>query len=77
MMMFRDPGLILEREEDKALGRTGALPGNHHSRDAHTPAIARARQIGGAQHAAQRQLAASERHRVRADRQAHAGVICL
>ena len=74
---IRDPGFIFEREEDEALCRSRPLPRNDHARDAHAPAVACARQVGGAQHAAQRQLTAPQRHRMRTDRQAHPRVIGL
>jgi hypothetical protein len=42
---------------------------------AHAPTVARMRQIDGPQHAAQRQLVASQRHRMRPDGQPHAGIV--
>ena len=67
-----DAGLVLERQEDESLRGAGALTRNHHPRHADAAAVARLRQIRGAQHAAQRKVVAAQRHRVRADREPHA-----
>src|SRR5262245_60769677 len=71
----RDAGLVLEREEHKSFRGARTLPGDDHAGDSHATAIARAWQIGRAHHATQRQIAAAQRHRMRTDGEAHAGVI--
>ena len=65
-----DAGFVFEREEDESFGGARALPGDDRAGDAHAPPVPAARQIDRAQDAAQRQLHAPQRHRMRTDRQA-------
>src|SRR5262245_18109810 len=71
----RYSGLVLEREEHEALRGAGALPRDAHAGDAHATAVAHARPIGGAHHTLQLETAAAQRHRMRPDREAGAGVV--
>ncbi len=70
-----DPGFILERQEHEALRGAGTLTCDDGPGDTHPASRAAAGQIARAQHAAQCELAAAERHRVGADGQARAGII--
>ena len=70
-----DPRLVLEREEHEPFRRARPLPRDDRAGHAHPPPVPPARQIARAQHAAQRQLRPPQRHRVRPDGQARAGVV--
>ena len=70
-----DAGFVLEREEHEPFGRARPLARDDHAGRAHAPARAHAWQLDRGHDAAHRQLVAAERHRVRADGQAGAGVV--
>ena len=65
-----DAGLVFERQEDEAFGRARPLPRDHAPGHAHATARPLARQVDGAQHAAEGERRAMERHRMRADGEA-------
>src|SRR5688572_582650 len=73
----RDAGLVLEREKHESFRRSGTLARNDHAGHAHAAAVECAGQICGAHHAAQRQIAEAQRHRMRPDGQAQSRIVGL
>ena len=70
-----DPGLVLERDEDDAVGAAGTLPDQDEPGDRQAPADRQGRQIGGGDEALLRQLGAQESERVALYREARRRVI--
>src|SRR5207253_5577258 len=62
---IRNPGFILQTEKHEALGRSGALPGDHASGHASLYSIRDSMEIAGALHLQRVQPSAAVAHRVR------------
>ena len=70
-----DAGLVLERDEDDAVGAARPLPDQHEPGDRETPADRQGRQFGGGDEAVPRQFGAQKGERVALYRQAQRRVI--
>src|SRR5262245_27165071 len=60
-----EAGLVLESDEDEALGGSGALAHDYHAADADSLAVALAGEVGGGGDTLPFQLRPEERHRMR------------
>jgi len=70
-----EPGLVLEVEEDEALGGAGPLAHHHRSRHLHPRAVTEGGQIRRPRHAHSQEPPPPERHRMRAEGEAGAVVV--